>query len=191
MTTDPSFASNNQGNNNCTRENYKSAMISSSRLLNIALLLFSPLSGAFIIQSPLQHFDYTRPTSRLRNAYDDWRSDAVAPVMPLDEDNVKSRLQDLIESDYGKTMFGRLAVVMHDSRVQSAAMGLFSIDCRQHEAPVLFVWHGAAETSKQTSHQARDRLFVLTFGRCFARMLLISLNDSTVSRYSPRVKRLV
>ena len=27
--------------------------------------------------------------------------------MPLDEDNVKSCLQDFIESDYGKTMFGR------------------------------------------------------------------------------------
>jgi hypothetical protein len=75
-----------------------------------------------------------------------------------------------------------LAVVTHVSRVQSAPMGLFSKDCRQHEAPVPFVWHGAAETSKQTSHhQARDRLFALTFGRCFARMLLISLNDSTVS----------
>jgi hypothetical protein len=72
-----------------------------------------------------------------------------------------------------------LAVVTHVSRVQSAPMGLFSIDCRQHEAPVPFVWHGAAETSKQTSHQARDRLFVLTFGRCFARMLLISLNDES------------
>jgi hypothetical protein len=72
-----------------------------------------------------------------------------------------------------------LAVVTHVSRVQSAPMGLFSIDCRQHEAPVPFVWHGTAETSKQTSHQARDRLFVLTFGRCFARMLLISLNDES------------
>jgi hypothetical protein len=84
-------------------------MISSSRLLTIILLLILPLSGSFFIQAPRQHHHQHTATitSRLRNAYDDWRSDAVAPVMPLDEDNVKSCLEDFIESDYGKTMFGR------------------------------------------------------------------------------------
>jgi hypothetical protein len=45
-------------------------------------------------------------SSRLRNEYDDWRSDAVAPVTFLDEDNVQHCLRLFIDSDYGTQMFG-------------------------------------------------------------------------------------
>jgi hypothetical protein len=41
------------------------------------------------------------------NTYDQWRDDAVAPgPLPLDEENVEWCLQELIDSDYGKQMFG-------------------------------------------------------------------------------------
>lgn len=49
---------------------------------------------------------YARQPSLLFNAYDDWRSDAIAPIMPLDEVNVRDCLHDFIESDYGNQMFG-------------------------------------------------------------------------------------
>ena len=69
-------------------------------------------SDAFVISS--------NPGSRHRsceicyNIYDDWRSDAVVDTMHLDEDNVRTCLQEFVESDYGTTMFGchaRAAVV--------------------------------------------------------------------------------
>lgn len=47
-----------------------------------------------------------RHPSALFNLYDDWRSDAIAPTMPLDEANVVSCLELFIDSDYGKQMFG-------------------------------------------------------------------------------------
>jgi hypothetical protein len=40
------------------------------------------------------------------NIYDDWRSDAVADTMFLCEENVQECLEELVESDYGKQMFG-------------------------------------------------------------------------------------
>jgi len=70
--------------------------------LSVALLLFLSLARAFVVTPTTR-----RQTTRLHNVYDDWRSDAVAPVMPLDEDNVIQCLEDFINSDYGKTMFGR------------------------------------------------------------------------------------
>lgn len=43
---------------------------------------------------------------RMANIYDDWRSDAVVDAMPLDEENVRMCLDEFIESDYGRQMFG-------------------------------------------------------------------------------------
>lgn len=42
-----------------------------------------------------------------QNVYDDWRSDAVVDTMHLDEENVEMCLQEFIDSDYGKQMFGK------------------------------------------------------------------------------------
>lgn len=42
----------------------------------------------------------------LYNIYDDWRSDAIVDTMYLDEDNVRSCLEEFIDSDYGQQMFG-------------------------------------------------------------------------------------
>lgn len=47
-----------------------------------------------------------RRQSIMKNEYDDWRSDASALVMPLDEDNVRHCLSLFIESEYGQQMFG-------------------------------------------------------------------------------------
>jgi hypothetical protein len=47
-----------------------------------------------------------RPSFLLQNTYDDWRSDAIAPVMPLSEENVKDCLDLFIESNHGKAIFG-------------------------------------------------------------------------------------
>ena len=43
---------------------------------------------------------------QLHNVYDDWRSDAVVETMFLDEDNVQQCLEEFVESEYGKQMFG-------------------------------------------------------------------------------------
>lgn len=47
-----------------------------------------------------------RQPSALHNMYDDWRSDAVVPTLPLDENNVRECLEIFVESDYGQQMFG-------------------------------------------------------------------------------------
>ena len=43
---------------------------------------------------------------QLHNIYDDWRSDAVVETMFLDEDNAQQCLEEFVESEYGKQMFG-------------------------------------------------------------------------------------
>jgi len=65
------------------------------------------------IQFPTRHTSTTTTTTTssrtqllLANIYDDWRSDAVVDTMPLEEDNVRSCLEEFVESDYGKQMFG-------------------------------------------------------------------------------------
>lgn len=45
-------------------------------------------------------------TTLLKNIYDDWRSDAIVEPMYLCDDNVMQCLEEFIESDYGKQMFG-------------------------------------------------------------------------------------
>lgn len=68
-------------------------------------LLFSAITSAFVIEAPPHSI---RPSlSKLANLYDDWRSDAVVPTLPLDEENVRETLQLFIDSDYGTTMFGK------------------------------------------------------------------------------------
>lgn len=44
--------------------------------------------------------------SFLNNAYDDWRSNAVVDTLPLNQKNVMECLQEFIESNDGKQMFG-------------------------------------------------------------------------------------
>jgi len=53
------------------------------------------------------------------NVYDDWRSDGVVDTMSLDEDNVELVLQELVESDYGKSMFG-----VHDMPAAAGITGM-------------------------------------------------------------------
>jgi hypothetical protein len=43
----------------------------------------------------------------LQNIYDDWRSDGIiVDTLPLDEETVQMCLDELVYSNYGKTMFG-------------------------------------------------------------------------------------
>ena len=45
-------------------------------------------------------------SSRLYNSYDDWRENGITDQLPLDEETVQMCLEELVESEYGKTMFG-------------------------------------------------------------------------------------
>ena len=72
------------------------------------MAIFLAVSGnlmtadAFLPPTPASH-----PSSvHMANIYDDWRSDAVVDTMPLDEENVRMCLEEFVESDYGKQMFG-------------------------------------------------------------------------------------
>lgn len=69
--------------------------------VTIALLCLLFTAHGFLAPSPT-----TRLSFRLQNSYDDWRSDAIAPVMPLSEENVVMCLELFINSNYGMTMFG-------------------------------------------------------------------------------------
>ena len=56
-------------------------------------------------------------TTRLHNFYDDWSLDLLSSsqsahsydelVLPLDEDSIAQCLEELMDSEYGQTMFGR------------------------------------------------------------------------------------
>lgn len=58
-----------------------------------------------------------RKSSRLYNIYDDWKADLLSSsqsrytyddlILPLDEDTIVQCLNEFIDSDYGKTMFGK------------------------------------------------------------------------------------
>jgi hypothetical protein len=83
-------------------------------LLWIQLAL--PAADALLVAGPVPsapHNEMLRPCqhtrigrTRLRNIYDDWRSDAVVDTMFVDEDNVRLCLEEFVQSDYGKQMFG-------------------------------------------------------------------------------------
>ena len=77
-------------------------MAAKATSLMMTISLFSGAMGFVsyrIRSSPtlLKHFG---------NAYDDFRSDGVADVTVLDEENVLDCLEEFIESDNGKNMFG-------------------------------------------------------------------------------------
>jgi hypothetical protein len=76
----------------------------SCRALSIALLAVFHVVG---VNGFLGLTARRRPSLFLLiNIYDKWRSDALAPTMPFDESNVQGCLKELIDSDYGKQMFG-------------------------------------------------------------------------------------
>jgi hypothetical protein len=84
-----------------------------SVLFRIALILQASIVLSLITASAVNAFTPTFPTfssrspgSCLKNIYDDWRSDAVVDTMHLDEENAQMCLQEFIDSDYGKEMFG-------------------------------------------------------------------------------------
>jgi len=76
-------------------------------LLTLALLIMSFATGsrAFIPVSRTVPFPF-REKIRLHNIYDDWRSDAIVDTLPLNEENTKQCLEELVHSDYGNQMFG-------------------------------------------------------------------------------------
>jgi hypothetical protein len=68
---------------------------------NVAVVAFCPsLPSSATCDIPC------RQSQVLKNIYDDWRSDAVADTMFLDEENVQMCLEEFIDSNYGKQMFG-------------------------------------------------------------------------------------
>lgn len=83
--------------------------------LLVTLLLGNPATGFSVLSTSRQMLVQvqvqvpclsSRSWSCLYNIYDDWRSDAVVDTLFLDEDNVRLCLQEFIDSDYGKQMFG-------------------------------------------------------------------------------------
>jgi hypothetical protein len=72
-------------------------------ILAVVLVIFVQASSGFVARC---HSTSRSPVSPLHNMYDDWRSDAVADTMYLDEDNVQDCLDEFINSEYGQQMFG-------------------------------------------------------------------------------------
>jgi hypothetical protein len=95
---------------NKIRQNRSVTLLARLRPIPLCILVISCLSICHVI--PTVHaFTNPRHVScirdiRLRNKYDDWRSDAVPLSMFLDEGNVQHCLQLFIDSDYGQQMFG-------------------------------------------------------------------------------------
>ena len=60
---------------------------------------------------------HSTSTTRLYNIYDDWANDLLSSsqseytydelILPLDEESIEQCLEELMDSEYGKTMFGR------------------------------------------------------------------------------------
>jgi len=74
-------------------------------------------------------------TTRLYNIYDDWRADLLSSsqsrhtyddlILPtLDEESVTQCLEEFMDSDYGKTMFGR-----HDAPASVGIKGSIEFEC--------------------------------------------------------------
>lgn len=107
--------------------------------LLVTLLVFTfSFVDSFLSHFPSQSSSHTRRTTTHLNSneYDDWRSDAVAPIMPLDQDNVISCLETFIDSDYGKTMFGK-----HDDPASIGVTG--ELDFVELQGPqVILSLHG-------------------------------------------------
>ena len=72
-----------------------------------------PIAASF----PTKAMTLASTTTRLWNFYDDWRYDLLSTtqsaytyddlILPLDEDSIELCLEEFMDSDYGKTMFGR------------------------------------------------------------------------------------
>lgn len=75
-----------------------------NRTLTVLAMLFT-CSDAFTTGRP-QFSGLAASRTQLKNTYDDWRSDGIVDVIPLDEESVQMCLDELIDSDYGKQMFG-------------------------------------------------------------------------------------
>jgi hypothetical protein len=73
-------------------------------LVQSTTLAFAPLPPSATRYSATTGF--SRPTCLYQNFYDVWRSGAVADTMHLCEENVQECLDEFIQSDYGKQMFG-------------------------------------------------------------------------------------
>ncbi|KAL7471742.1 hypothetical protein ACHAXS_012050 [Conticribra weissflogii] len=90
------------------------------------------------------------PSTALFNLYDDWSQDLLSSsqsdysyddlILPLDEESIELCLEELMDSDYGKTMFGR-----HDMAADVGITG--SIEFVSLEGPEVFLsligkfWH--------------------------------------------------
>ncbi len=72
----------------------------------LLVLQLAHATTAFAVISARQQKSRPSPPTLLHNIYDDWRSDAVVDTIFLDEENVRSCLQEFVESDYGQQMFG-------------------------------------------------------------------------------------
>lgn len=72
-----------------------------SSTVRLAVDAFCPSLPSFSTQNTPY-----RQKQPLKNIYDDWRSDAVVDTMFLDEENVRMCLEEIIDSDFGKQMFG-------------------------------------------------------------------------------------
>ena len=71
-----------------------------------SILAFAPLPPSATRYSATAGNSIVRPTRLYQNFYDVWRSGAVADTMHLCEENVQECLDEFIQSDYGKQMFG-------------------------------------------------------------------------------------
>lgn len=89
-----------------TRICYGQIAIIAATLLGLvqSTLAFAPLPPSATRYSTTTGI--SRPTCLYQNFYDVWRSGAVAETMHLCEENVQECLDEFIQSDYGKQMFG-------------------------------------------------------------------------------------
>ena len=71
-----------------------------------AVSVNKPFWNHLILNKEVGNASNGRSKLILNNIYDDWRSDAVADTMHLDEENINSCLDEFIHSDYGQQMFG-------------------------------------------------------------------------------------
>lgn len=64
------------------------------------------IAGIFRTKSFQISNSIRRPSSKLQNIYDDWRSDGTVDTLYLDEENLEMCLDEFINSNAGMQMFG-------------------------------------------------------------------------------------
>ena len=67
---------------------------------------FGVLQSFGTLQISTRQCQLVQPETALNNIYDDWRSDAVVDTKYLSEENILFCLDEFVNSDYGKQMFG-------------------------------------------------------------------------------------